>query len=58
MGGLKALDPNRPIREADMCGATRDVRFGPIADIGLTIQSLLRRERKRSRPAKKSYVIL
>src|SRR5512143_3313904 len=27
--GLKALDPNRPIREADMCGATRDVRFGP-----------------------------
>jgi hypothetical protein len=30
---LKALDPNRPIREADMCGATRDVRYGPIADI-------------------------
>jgi len=33
MEGLKALDPKRPIREADMCGATRDVRFGPIADI-------------------------
>jgi hypothetical protein len=29
----KALDPNRPIREADMCGAARDVRFGPITDI-------------------------
>src|SRR5262245_53263245 len=33
LDSLKALDPNRPIREADMCGATRDVRFGPIADI-------------------------
>ena len=31
---LKALDPKRPIREADMCGAARDVRYGPIADIG------------------------
>ena len=30
---LKTLDPNRPIREADMCSATRYVRFGPIADI-------------------------
>jgi len=29
---LKALDPKRPIREADMCNAARDVRFGPIAD--------------------------
>jgi hypothetical protein len=25
---LKALDPKRPIREADMCGAARDVRLG------------------------------
>jgi hypothetical protein len=32
---LKALDPNRPIREADMCGATRDVCFGPKADMHL-----------------------
>src|SRR5262245_23486014 len=31
--GLKALDPNRPIREADMCGAVAHVCFGPIADI-------------------------
>src|SRR5512139_110875 len=29
---LKALDPNRPIREADMCGALAHVRFGPKAD--------------------------
>ena len=28
--GMSALPP-----KADMCGATRDVRFGPIADIGL-----------------------
>ena len=27
--GMSALPP-----KADMCGATRDVRFGPIADIG------------------------
>jgi hypothetical protein len=26
MEGLKALDPNRPIREADMCSAIADVR--------------------------------
>ena len=25
MEGLKALDPKRPIREADMCGALADV---------------------------------
>ena len=31
----KALDPNRPIREADMCAAATDVRFGPKADIAL-----------------------
>ena len=31
---LKTLDPDRPIREADMCGATSDVCFGPKADIG------------------------
>ena len=35
MEGLKALDPKRPIREADMCGATSDVRFGPKADIAI-----------------------
>ena len=29
---LKTLDPDRPIREADMCGATGDVRFGPCVD--------------------------
>jgi hypothetical protein len=33
MEGLKALDPKRPIREADMCAATTDVCFGPIADM-------------------------
>ncbi|MGE5163308.1 MAG: hypothetical protein ACM3IH_04705, partial [Sphingobacteriales bacterium] len=33
MEGLKALDPNRPIREADMCGALAHVRFRPLADI-------------------------
>jgi hypothetical protein len=30
---MSALPP-----KADMCGATRDVRFGPIADIGGTIR--------------------
>src|SRR6185436_18386394 len=30
---LKALDPNRPIREADMDEVTLDVRFVPIGDI-------------------------
>ena len=35
MDCLKALDPNRPIREADMCSATRHVRFVPIADIAI-----------------------
>jgi hypothetical protein len=30
---LKALDPNRPIREADMAQHDGDVRFVPIADI-------------------------
>jgi hypothetical protein len=33
MEGLKALDPKRPIREADMCSAGADVCFGPIADM-------------------------
>ena len=33
MEGLKALDPKRPIREADMCVAIAHVLFGPIADI-------------------------
>ena len=28
--GMSALPP-----KADMCGATRDVHFGPIADIGI-----------------------
>jgi hypothetical protein len=36
---LKALDPDRPIREADMCGATMDVGFGPKADIDRSIRS-------------------
>jgi hypothetical protein len=27
---LKALDPKRPIREADIRNARRNVRFGPI----------------------------
>jgi len=31
--GMSALPPI-----ADMCGATRDVRFGPIADIGSSRQ--------------------
>src|SRR6516162_3183219 len=31
---LKALDPNRPIREADMDARPRNVRFTPKADIG------------------------
>ena len=33
MESLKALDPNRPIREADMCSALDHVCFGPIADM-------------------------
>jgi hypothetical protein len=35
---MSALPP-----KADMCGATRDVRFGPIADIAPSIRSLHRR---------------
>jgi hypothetical protein len=31
---LKALDPNRPIREADISWRQLHVRFVPIADIG------------------------
>ena len=34
---LKALDPERPIREADMCIALDDVRFGPISDIAASL---------------------
>ena len=30
---LKALDPNRPIREADIGGCTAHVRNWPLADI-------------------------
>jgi hypothetical protein len=37
---MSALPP-----KADMCGATRDVRFGPIADIGGAIRSPRRRAR-------------
>jgi hypothetical protein len=33
MDSLKALDPNRPIREADMCGALADVCYGPCVDV-------------------------
>src|SRR3974390_890562 len=29
---LKVLDPERPIREADICSANRHVRFGPPGD--------------------------
>ena len=32
MDSLKALDPNRPIREADICDATSDVCFTPHSD--------------------------
>src|SRR5262249_32226610 len=38
---LKALDLKRPIREADMCSANTDVRFGPIADIGCLFDYLI-----------------
>jgi hypothetical protein len=31
--GLKALDPKRPIREADVCSAQAHGRYGPKADI-------------------------
>ena len=31
---LKALDPEWPIREADIRAASQHVRFGPTADIG------------------------
>ena len=42
MEGLKALDPNRPIREADMCSALAHVRYGPEADIcGAKLMSAL-----------------
>jgi hypothetical protein len=37
--GMSALTP-----KADMCGATRNVRFGPVADIALI------RSRRRRRP--------
>src|SRR5215475_5622319 len=45
--GLKALDPNRPIREADMCGAATDVRFGPIADSSTAASSIVIRSPRR-----------
>ena len=38
--GVSALPP-----KADMCGATRDVRYGPKADIARAIQSPHRREK-------------
>jgi hypothetical protein len=42
MEGLKALDPNRPIREADMRSALAHVRYGPEADIcGAKLMSAL-----------------
>ena len=40
--GMSALPP-----KADMCGATRDVRFVPIADISGFIRSPRRRERRK-----------
>jgi hypothetical protein len=36
---LKALDPNRPIREADMCGATGNVRYELIADRRFVVEA-------------------
>jgi len=33
--GMSALPPKADMCGATMCGATRDVRFGPIADIKL-----------------------
>ena len=33
VGSLKALDPKRPIREADMPGSPSDVVEGPIREI-------------------------
>ena len=35
---LKALDPNRPIREADICSAKRHVRFTPNSGHGSGIR--------------------
>src|SRR5450759_4209024 len=34
---LKALDPKRPIREADIAQCSRHVRFVPTGDIGISI---------------------
>src|SRR5262245_37705314 len=45
---MSALPP-----KADMCGATRDVRYGPIADIRLIIS--VSRSLPRSRPVSTSY---
>jgi len=33
MDSLKALDPNRPIREADISGPGRYLAFAPIAEV-------------------------
>jgi hypothetical protein len=33
VASLKALDPERPIREADICQCEGDVREVPVADI-------------------------
>ena len=41
--GMSALPP-----KADMCGATRDVRYGPTADIAYLIRSTRRRARASS----------
>ena len=41
---MSALPP-----KADMCGATRDVRFVPIADIPLSFDHLIRARQKRRR---------
>jgi len=39
MERLKALDPKRPIREADMRSANNDVRYGPEADTAAHLES-------------------
>jgi hypothetical protein len=42
---LKVLDPERPIREADISEECRHVRFVPLAEVGGLIRSPRRRRR-------------
>jgi len=50
MKGLKALDPNRPIGEADICDANGNVRYRPIADIDPSLTGRCDGLRLRLRP--------